>query len=38
MYDKLLSEVELNKVKDRFKQDVETSLEEALRKHVSEQH
>ena len=36
MYDKLLSELELNKVKDRFKQDVETSLEEALRKHVSD--
>lgn len=35
MYDKLLSEVELNKVKDRFKEDVEASLEEAIRKHVS---
>lgn len=33
MYDKLLSEVELNKVKDRFKEDVEASLEEAIRKH-----
>ena len=35
IFDKLLSEVELNKVKDKFKQDIETCLEEALRKHVS---
>ena len=35
MFDKLLSEVQINKVKDKFKQDVETALEEAIRKHVS---
>jgi hypothetical protein len=35
IYDKLLSEVELNKVRDRFKEEVKSSLEEALRKHVS---
>jgi len=35
MYDKLLSEVELNKVKDKFKDDCESSLDEAIRKHVS---
>lgn len=33
MYDKLLSEVELNKVKDKFKDDCESSLDEAIRKH-----
>lgn len=35
IYDKLLSELELNKVRDRFKDEVKSSLEEALRKHVS---
>lgn len=34
-FEKLLSETELSKVKDRFKQDVDDALEEAIRKHVS---
>lgn len=33
IYDKLLTEVEMNKVKDRFLDDVQAALDEALRKH-----
>lgn len=33
LYDKLLSEQEINKVKDRFKDDVEEALDEAVKKH-----
>ena len=33
--DQLLSDEELRKVKDRFKQNVEDVLDEAIRKHVS---
>lgn len=33
MYDKLLSEQEINKVRDKFLEDVEFVLEEAIRKH-----
>lgn len=34
MYVKLLSEEDLNKVKDKFNEDVELVLDEAIRKHV----
>jgi hypothetical protein len=33
MYERLLSEQELNKVKDKFYEDIEFVLEEAIRKH-----
>jgi hypothetical protein len=33
-YAKLLTEEDLNRVKDRFNEDCEFTLEEALRKHV----
>ena len=33
IYDKLLSELELNRVRDKFKQDVDAALEDAIRKH-----
>jgi len=33
LYDKLLSEQEINKVKDRFKDDAEEALDEAVKKH-----
>ena len=35
MFGKLLSEVEINKVKDKFDEDTNNGLEEAIRKHVS---
>jgi hypothetical protein len=34
MYDKLLSEDQLNKVKDTFNETVDFALEEAIKKHV----
>lgn len=33
IYDRLLSEQEINKVKDKFNEDTEYALEEAIRKH-----
>ena len=35
MYVKLLSEQEINRVKDKFNEDTDNVLEEAIRKHVS---
>lgn len=35
MFGKLLSEQEINRVKDKFDEDVENAREEAIRKHVS---
>ena len=35
MFGKLLSEQEINRVKDKFAEDTDNSLEEAIRKHVS---
>ena len=35
IFDRLLSAEELNKVRDKFMEDCEHSLEEAMRKHVS---
>ena len=35
MFGKLLSEQEINRVKDKFDEDTNNVLEEALRKHVS---
>ena len=34
MYAKLLTEQDLNKVRDRFHEDIDFVLEEAIRKHV----
>jgi hypothetical protein len=34
LYSRLLSEEDLNKVKDKFNEDTEFALEEAVRKHV----
>ena len=33
IYDKLLSEIEINKVKDQFKRDIAEILEDAIKKH-----
>ena len=35
MFGKLLSEQEINRVKDKFDEDTSNALEEAIRKHVS---
>jgi len=35
MFGKLLSEQEINRVKDKFDEDTNNVLEEAIRKHVS---
>lgn len=34
-YDRLLTEQDLNKVKDKFQEDTDFVLEEAIRKHVN---
>jgi len=35
LYGRLLSETEINKVKDRFNEDTQNLLDDAMRKHVS---
>lgn len=35
MYTRLLSEDQLNRVKDKFNEDIDAVLEDAIRKHVS---
>ena len=35
MHDKLLSDVDINRVKDRFEKEIVEVLDEAIKKHVS---